>query len=124
MSGFDIGFDEVRGIVACRIAPELGDWEIKNLAAELEAALSLARTHGHIRLLWDNRANRPFNIRDSNMLAGVTGRFMEAEDRTAILVNGNAAKAATRAKDPGAAALFASENAAYTWLSVGIARSA
>lgn len=124
MPGFDVSFDAGRRVVVCRIASGLGDWEVKRLAAEMEGSLSLARTHGHIRLLWDNRANRPFSKADSELLASITNRFMTAEDRTAILVNGNVAKATARAKKPGAAQLFASENAAYTWLSVGTARSA
>ncbi|MCE7798783.1 hypothetical protein LWE61_19840 [Sphingobium sufflavum] len=124
MAAYEVGFDETRGYVVCRVAGVLGDSEVKILCRELDRELTAARQRGAIRLLWDHRGLRVLvDGRADDLLAVGRCHFREG-DRVAILVSHSLDKVEGKPKTAEEAAFFMSENAAHTWLNIGVTQAA
>lgn len=124
MSAYQIGFDTRRGFLTCRVSAEVPEDEVELLCAELERGLTEARARGPIRLLWDHRGLRVLPDDSADKLLALANRYFHAGDRAAILVSTNLDKAQGRPKLSDEAAIFVSENAALTWLGIGIDQAA
>ncbi|MCE7797665.1 hypothetical protein LWE61_14020 [Sphingobium sufflavum] len=124
MTGYSVSFDAARGIVLCRISPSFRDEQLPALSRELGPLVDSARAAGPLRALWDNRAGR---VLAPATAAAVRAIFVGAgapQDRIAVVVADSMAKARARPSMDATSQLFASENAALTWLSVGGAAAA
>ena len=124
MAAYKIGFDERRGFLVCRVSGELGASEVTSLCSELIGALAATRARGQVRLLWDHRGLRVLPNDLADELLAVARDHVQPGDRAAILVSNSLDKVQGRPKIADQAAFFLSENAAYTWLRVGLAQAA
>lgn len=119
MAGYEVTFDAARGNVVCRVMPLFSDVEAPSLKRDLTLAVANARRLGPVRVLWDNRAGRALSADTSEMIRVLLIDRGERTDRVAVLVPDSVAKVRARPSMVGGSELFASENAALTWLAVG-----
>ncbi|MFT3965906.1 MAG: hypothetical protein QM690_08500 [Sphingobium sp.] len=124
MTGVEIGFDAARGVLLCRVAGAMPPSQEAELSRALTDAVGAARRHGPLRVLWDNRVGVPLSTALSDLLRDLLVERGGVEDRVAIVVPNSMAKAHSRAHMAEGHQLFASENAALTWLSVGASPAA
>lgn len=124
MMGFSLDYEAARGVLALRIASDFRDAHVEALRGGMADALALARTHGPLRLLCDNRAGIAFPTGKHELLWDLVAQNGDPADRIAILVANSLAKVQSREKTGDRGMTFASENAAYTWLSVGMSAAA
>lgn len=124
MRNFETGMDKARGIVLCRIAPGFDGNAGRELAAELAGLVAEARMTGPLKVLWDNRAGRTIAQETTDSVHALFERGRQPGDRIAVVVPNSVAKMHARPRITGGTELFASENAALTWLSVGSAAAA
>ncbi len=117
MDGFTVAFDAARGLVVFRINLYFHERNVSALIKQLSDTVAQARASGPLRLLWDNRVGRqiPPSVTEvvRKLLAGA------ADDRVAVIVPNSLAKVQARPSMDQNSQLFASENAAIIWLSVG-----
>lgn len=123
MPAYEIGFDR-RGFVVCRVSKVLAEREVDALCSDLRGALAAAAAQGAIRLLWDHRGLRVLPDPLADKLLDLAREHFRAGDRAAILVSSNLDKAQGRPKLADEAGIFVSENAALTWLGIGLDQAA
>ncbi|MET0365891.1 MAG: hypothetical protein ABW169_14700 [Sphingobium sp.] len=124
LKGLSVRFDMARGLLLCSVTGPLSDVQSSELERALTSVTAAARRHGPLRVLWDNRVGVPLGPILSEMFRTLLVEQGQPEDRVAIIVENSIAKARSRPQMAEGHQLFASENAALTWLSVGAAPSA
>lgn len=113
---YGIVFDERQSLLTCVINTRYHDAAGPDLLRELKVAVSEARRCGAIKALWDNRAGRALSVPVAAELRHLLSDPAFPDDRVAILVRDSVAKVRARPSLSAKSALFASENAAKTWL--------
>jgi hypothetical protein len=124
MPGCRTEFDQRRQIVSCQILATFDDADLPTLTFDLRSAIAAARDAGAVRLLWDNRAGRVLSSQATDAIQAIITNGASPDDRVAVLVADSMAKVRSRPSMTATSALFASENAAVTWLNAGRAVAA
>lgn len=118
MAGYELAFDRSRGLLTCRIDDAFAERDGYGLRQDLAVAAAKARVAGPLRLLWDNRAGRDIPPDVAETIRALLMDRADPADRVAILVSNSLAKGRSRRAMSGRSEVFASENAALTWLNV------
>lgn len=119
MAGYSIVFDEARGILLSRVDRDFPDAGFEAYRDALKQAVREARRLGPLLMLSDNRDNKIFGQVRAELLWEILCENGDPRDRIALLLANSLAKLKTRDQAGSRAQTFASENAAYTWLSAG-----
>ncbi|HEX7853459.1 MAG TPA: hypothetical protein VF503_07150 [Sphingobium sp.] len=119
-TGFDVRFDEGRGMVLCRVTGAFSDAAQPEVARQITEVVAEARRQGSpLRTLWDNRLGLPLGPALTDIFRTILVDRALPDDRLAIVVSSSVEKARSRSQMAPGHQVFASENAALTWLSVG-----
>jgi hypothetical protein len=119
MNHFVVEFDGVRGVVIARISSGFPLHQFEPFCEVLRKLVGEARQRGPLRHLSDNRGGTILGEPRSEILWHILHDNGSASDRIAVLVSDSMAKRAARQQVNERGQIFASENAAFTWLSIG-----
>lgn len=122
--GGRIEAEHTHGVLVIKVATGTSAPELSAFMARLRTAVVRARAVGPLRVLWDNRAGIPLPPETNEAIRSLLIMPAGSGERVAILVPDSSAKVKARPKLTGTTALFVSEAAALTWLSVGMSAAA
>ncbi len=120
MVSYAVKYDGEAKLLHCLVNTSFSDGDLPDLLAELRVATTLARSDGSMRVLWDNRPGKIMTPDVAEAIRGILLKNAPQGERVAILMPDSKAKARGRPQMSANVEMFLSENAAHTWLRIGV----